>query len=461
MKSITYLGTADDVVKRYPWSRRNDLENIEDQLLHAAIYDQQIALNDGYLIANDDLHSALVNLNKSLLGSLILSEIVIVFCRAEPANLVEGLERRAQAINTHRRILKSADWPAIREDLEILQRNISSTAIRWPIDKNMGAIFYKAMSILHTEDKGRFAMRESSREDFEAIFRRFDDDLDKRSYDGARSLWETCCWIHFSRTPVDPMATDIEKHAGYNKVKEMMQLANEAYHVAYSSALSHSLRTDQNPTVHTVRPLTAVCPAYGNLLRRETFEAQEALRLDRFDQLLLTTRKLRFREDSHYGWLQDLHYDRDLRGLRREYVEMLDAYIHDRFEFDKAIALRDQYASSLAKLAAPYLNKPLGHTELLVNAAANYIAGFKGPLAGLLLSYFVDKKGNTIYEKLLTGPAIENGLKEDGIRATQELSAGMLARDLGLIGAELDTRSVDSFVEDIKPHPTASSKRGR
>lgn len=459
MKSITYLGSADDRVKLYPWKLGTDRRNLQDQLIHATIYDQRIALNDGYLIANSELQDNLGNLNGSVVGSAIRSKSVQVFCRGEPTNLVEGFEERSAKVNTHSLTFNDKEkWPVIRENFEILQEDVGHSAIQWPEDKNMGQLFYKAMACLHEENRLPDAVDEKHRKNFDKVYRCFDDAIDKSRFDGARGLWETLSWEVLHRTKVDPRAESLAHIKGYKDVLPLMQVANEAYHMAYSCALDHVVDQREKLKLDAARPLTACCPAYKYLFAYETAEKRDELRVDGLDQLLITIGKVDFKEDCHYGWLQDLRYDSNLRKLRAEYTEMLQLFTRGKFDLKDALELRDNYVAKLAELMLPQVKEPFQLQTLLLKMAGGDLVDSvaKTVLEKLAIAYGEDRLGKPIFEKLVAIPNIENQLIYEGIISHQDLPPGTLARDLGLIHVNLDRDKVRGFTADIQPHPLSS-----
>ena len=177
-RNYTYLGTADDVSLRYPWDVGCKKESLEDQMIAAAIYEQTLAINDGYIVANKYLLPGLINNHKSLLGNLLHSHSAVLFSRSEPKNIAAGIEKSAKKIETHRLVVENdKNWPRARKSLEKLQISLEGTTVEWPSDKNMGAIFYKTLERLYYGHRYKLAVTEELQRDFDAIFKNFNHEI--------------------------------------------------------------------------------------------------------------------------------------------------------------------------------------------------------------------------------------------------------------------------------------------
>jgi len=152
MKSYTYMGTADDVVRRYPWDHGWSIDSINNQLIHSVIYDQSLVINDGYLVANPELLGSLKNLNKSLLGNVLLSGTAVLFCRSDPKNLAEGLLKSKEKLETHKQALSGESEKTVVRRMETLQKYVNQNPIQWPKDKNTGAIFASFLDKLNYDN---------------------------------------------------------------------------------------------------------------------------------------------------------------------------------------------------------------------------------------------------------------------------------------------------------------------
>jgi len=148
---VTYYGTLDDVVHRYPWGQERfgrplDLHALQSQLVTAAIYDKTVVINDGYLIANQLLVPDLSDTSTSLIGTMIKGRFAYLYARGGEARLIEGMERTAKdgaGVKTHAAIMLDKErWKLLRHGLSQLEYYARGEIIPWPYDKNMGHVFY-------------------------------------------------------------------------------------------------------------------------------------------------------------------------------------------------------------------------------------------------------------------------------------------------------------------------------
>ena len=63
LANYTYLGTADDLVQRYPWQIEMNLENFNNMLMRKALLGEKVLINDGYLLNLPAARHALLNLS--------------------------------------------------------------------------------------------------------------------------------------------------------------------------------------------------------------------------------------------------------------------------------------------------------------------------------------------------------------------------------------------------------------
>lgn len=253
-RQVTYFGTLDDVVERYPWPNPLDLRSIRQQLVTSAIYGKRILINDGYLVANPLLLPDLAKTSTSLIGTLLTSGVARLFARDQQADLATGLELSAErGVTTHRLITSdSKQWPRLRRQLDFLSRQAGGRSLTWPKDKNMGQIFHILMGrVAGLPGAARAAIiPDDAGHDFDAVYRRFDDALDKQRFDAARTLWEEEAWRHVTGTDIDPTTLGtsripkerLVRQPGYDRVRAMMNVANVVYHMSCAIGAAHSMR---------------------------------------------------------------------------------------------------------------------------------------------------------------------------------------------------------------------------
>jgi hypothetical protein len=472
MQSLTYLGTADDVVRRYPWKEGCSIESINHQLIHSVIYDQKLAINDGYIVANPELISSLDNLNTSLLGNALLTGSVVLFSRAGPTDLAAGISKSALRVNTHKLALEGKHGKHLVGNLETLQKYVSQFSLKWP-ECNMGAIFGSTLGSLAGTSKLKDAIPEALMGDFEIIYKQFELDMNV-NYSEARQHWEILCWRHFENIEIkdyDPFSEEVKRKRGYENVKVLMQVANEAYHMAYSCGLHSSIVTGINETqAYSIRPLTAFCPAHFDLFQTELLNEENNLQFNKLGNLLISVKPVYFKDNANYSWLDSLEKDRECRELRDQYTTHLDNYIHYRCSYDEAYRVTREYKFKIAELIA---NEASTVTDI-VEVAVNFFGGHQILSAaksinklGKLLG--VSEPTNTrtinsvkrvvdISEKIINAPKamlesreIVRSLEREGVFMSEYGGDKQMAREFGLINAPLDAIKVSALLKPIKP----------
>lgn len=463
MKSYTYLGTADDVVRRYPWKKGGwNLNSINNQIIHSVIYDQKLVLNDGYLVANPEFLNSLDKLSSSLLGNAFDTGSMVLFCRSSPRNLAEGISKSAEKIKTHQHALKGKRGRQIINNLEKLQRLVKQTPIPWPKDKNTSAIFATLLKNLHKKNAISWSLAsKNSKEDFLKIYKRFENDMDV-NFNQARQHWERLCWEELANLDIhkfdDPFDKALQRHEQYERVRTQMQVANEAYHVAYTAAMHWSMKSSEGNGKIASRPLTAFCPAYIDLFSKELIVDEKVLRYEGFGDLLITVDLLKFkRRGGDFSWLRSIAWDSDFLDLRTAYINHLEDYLHYRCEHDQARQVAEAYRNKLARLIAEKVPTISDVGEALVNffGGAQVISALQA-IEGLANTSNMMEPVNLdpirAVKKIIETREISKKLSEQGIESTIFEREKILARDLGLINATLDPAKVERLLGPIKKY---------
>ena len=467
-KQITYYGILDDVVDRYPWPNPVDLKSIRSQLITSQIYGKTILINDGYLIANPLLVDDIKNINTSLIGTLLTSGTARLFSRNENADLAAGFERTAERVLNHRKIVENpAVWTPMREQLDYLSGEVRHKAITWPRDKNMGHLFYLLMKRIAgmTTEQRRQVMPAKYDRDFDAIFRQFDDNLDKATYDAARTYWEEYCWRHFAGHDIDPHALGairipqerLKKYPAYNDVRAMMNIANEAYHLAYSAGASHTIRTSNQLGDYNMGVATALITSFPDLAGSQTTPeaGTDEATMVAMNQLIISM-------PGHVEFARDFTCVRSIRteytvaATGKAYRKALQDFANGAITFDEAHKVRNAYVAELSNLMAPHLRvagslvgtKNL--SDLMLNVFTDALKF--APVAGWLLSLGVDHFRTKIIERMMVA-RIATAFGEEGITATQNANQIPLARKYGFYTGPLETAGVQKLVDQVDAHP--------
>lgn len=481
---LTYFGTLDDVVYRYPGPVPLDAPAIQQQLLTAAIYDKKILINDGYLITNPHLLDDLEDIDRSLIGNLMMTGIARLFARGGSTNLAGALESGAEKIDTHRRIVSDTEkWRRMRDDLEFLSRQVGSNIVKWPADKNMGELYYSLMKRARglPDDQRCTLMKEQDFRNFDDIFDRFDGAVIKPTYERARSEWEKQCWIHFAQKDVESheianIGNLTERQARfpqYNAVRRMMNVANEIYHLAYSIGAGHSIAS--SPPGGGVDPAAIgmasnLVTAFPDLLGPEQPPAfvEDRGIIGKLNGLLIgVPARIRFKDD--FFFVTRLTTNGNCRRARAHYLEALQAFVNNGTPEREKLAAeaRDTYASALHDQLVPGMKREWYETLMARTVSFGAGAALAGaatfiplpgpvlPVAAKQLVSFLfplgfDHLKNRFIERLMAR-RLDVALREPGVIAQQQANAPSLARQYGLYMGPLNTDGAKAAIAPIKP----------
>jgi hypothetical protein len=490
---LTYVGTLDDVVERYPWPTHFGLPELRRQLVTDAIYGKKLLINDGYLIANPKLAGELRDVGKSLLGNLLREGDARLFARGGVTNnIAAGIENSAVlGVLTHQEILRSSDWKTIRDNLENLSNNIPKFTVPWPDDKNMGELF----SILIARIGAMGAPERASILDlglfhaFDAIYKQFNEIASRSSYNGARTIWETCCWEYFGKK-ADPLSimkltTIAERnatYADYTNVRKLMNVANEVCHLAYAVGAGHAIQTRCPVGIDnaTVAVSTALVTAFPDLVGTEAVgEGSISLRkAEALSRILISIpSNLDFTGD--FSFIGRLRGNHDCRTLAQHYLGNLKQLIaadDDEIEpafVNQCVNARDQYVAKLSEILAPAIEP-----EWSVRMEKALIDLLKAPIDQLsdVLLYGGNKIsvmsiGALVPNSYRTPKIIERLFKANvegrksshqrriKVALTASINSYELARRLGLYVGPLKPEGIIQIAQQAKPHPDSLRKR--
>jgi hypothetical protein len=480
---LTYFGTLDDVVYRYPWPNPLSLQAIQHELVTAAVYDKKILINDGYLIANPQLITELTNSNTSLIGNLLHSGIARIFARGGSRNLAEGLEGTAKHIPTHQFLLDDErQWRAIRDSLESLSRQIAGYTVGWPADKNMGELFCHLLERIYSmsNSQRQALMPTSLYADFDKTYEIFVRARDPATFDGARTCWENACWKHatqetigdeeLKKLPNKIMALPTveerkTEYENYPKVRLLMNVANDIYHLSYTLAALHAIQSSP-PDPHsdidtsTIGMASSVITSYPDLLDYEipSKDVVDARILEGLDQLLITIPSdIRF--GNNFNFVSTLYGDINCSAAREAYLSAIERFVSGRMSFDDAAKERDCYIKVLAKVMAPWVSRNMLEKigPKLVEVSLDTLVKIPYELVNILFSIGTDYAGSRIVERLVQIRVAES-LHRESIYATMSKTSEPLARKLGLYVGPIKRDGAAKTIAKIKPHPASLKK---
>ncbi|MGJ8639613.1 MAG: hypothetical protein ACSHYA_09490 [Opitutaceae bacterium] len=417
-------------------------------------------MNDGYLIANPELLPSLNNASTSLLGNALRSFSVRLFCRNQPRDIAAGLQKSAENLDTHRNAISGKDGKVFMDQMEILQRYISTEAIQWPQDKNVSAIFAAFLELIHRGNAIELSLpTKQSKRDFETVYTRFIEEMDS-NFNFARQRWEQLSWECISGinlTQQDLSQEQYKNFDGYNRVLNLMHVANEAYHMAYTAALDWVIQSKFKDGNKETRPLTAFCPAYFDFFEKQDYAHQPKTRLDGLGELLISFDSIKFGKYANYSWLQDFVFNNEVSQVKRDYLDKLQAYMNFKCSFKEALKSADEYRRQIARIIAPQV-------PTINDVAAEFLS-----VCGVPQVFSLLQSANNLSEQLvgIASPInldpiksvkqlverkeVESLLKNPGVKAGYYGETNTFARNLGLINTELDSRVVSNLLEPIGP----------
>lgn len=472
---VTYYGTLDDVVERYPWPNALDLKALRQQLVTSAIYGKQILINDGYLVQNPLLLPDLANINKSLIGALLTCGAARLFARDHNADLSSGLLRSAERVTTHRRVTSDAQrWPRLRRQLDYLSQQIGGRSLVWPRDKNMGQIFHLLMARvagLSGAERDSIIPRDVGAA-FDAVFRLYDDAIDKRSFEAARTTWEEMAWLEVTGRDIDPSTLGtagitkerLVRIPGYERARLLMNIANEVYHLAYSIGAAHAMGGGPASVEAPgqVGVATALVGAFPDILASEqTAQARVGEAKARaMNQLMISLPPdLEFGDD--FAFVRDISADTDIRECRDAYLSALERFAGDGITLAEAMACRLEYGRVLGRLMGPVLRQRRGYadaknlSDLLLNVASDMAK--LDPFTAWLMSMGSDHLRSRLIERMLAA-RVEVALGREGILAAQSRDAVLLVRRHGFYLGPLRQEGIARLTAQVGPHPSLAAR---
>jgi hypothetical protein len=482
---LTFAGTLDGSVERYPWDRSLGLPELRCELITDVIYGKKLLINDGYLAENSALARELRDIGTSLLGNLLREGDARLFARDGLAkNIAEGIEKSAsEGVQVHRALLKDPDWPALRNSLEYLSRRVSNFTIPWPEDKNIGELF----AILIARVSSMHAAERASIVDplffhiFDEVHRKFDAAASRSSYTEARATWEACCWEYFGKK-VDPLSiignTTVRQREtadhDYANVRKLMNVANEVYHLACAIGAGHAIKTEnpQGIDTSTVGVSTALVTAFPDLISAAllTEESMDLLKVAALNRLLIAVpSSLDFKGD--YSFIARFRGNDECRIAGQHYLDSLKKFIMSSITETECANARAEYDAKLRKIMAPAIEPewPLRMEKHLIDLLKMPI-GFAldvplhggGKFLGMVIGELGPKNYNMfkIIERLFTTSVearVAVALAEPGNVATQSADSYKLVRRLGLYVGPLNPDGITQVAKQAKTRKVSTS----
>ncbi len=257
-ETMTYVGTLDDAVQRYPWKFRLDERQLDHLLTVELIHGNPLLLNDGYLLLHPLCRAALKN-EDGLLWHLIRAGFVRVMHRGGDAfGLHELPSKMAPKVSSFARMLGGSvddiSWSELRPRVERLDQLLRNNGhlIPWPgYDATSGFLALTRHLCERRITAGHLGIARGTIENAPSEFlRRVVDCISENPY-AARTQWEQLA----KRYANSPKYTK----RPHQFMRATMNLANEIYH--YNMGVLLSAEHDVRVSVQT-----QVSSAFDDLL---------------------------------------------------------------------------------------------------------------------------------------------------------------------------------------------------
>lgn len=231
--SYTYLGTADDLVQRYPWQIEMDLTSFNNMLMRKALLGEKVLINDGYLLNLPAARHALLNPDSSPLKALIESNFVRILSRNN--DLINMPEKMAaQGVASFDKLKASNEWQDLTLMLRKWQPKLLQTDnfIAWP-KKHISHGFDTIMMRLHEKSPEQLGLIHNTNDD---LLRVFDAYIQQNQHDkeATRTRWEHAVLQIMANTSNDKA-----------KIAELIGLACEGYHYNFGICLTNFSALEQ------------------------------------------------------------------------------------------------------------------------------------------------------------------------------------------------------------------------
>ncbi|QBG34350.1 hypothetical protein [Litorilituus sediminis] len=225
--NYTYLGTADDLVQRYPWQIEMNLENFNNMLIRKALLGERVLINDGYLLNLPAARLALLKPECSPLKALIEANFVRILSRnndlvSMPSNMAK------QGVTSFANLGNNSEWQALSAMLKKWQPKLQhiDNFIAWP-KKHISHGFDTIMMRLYQKSPQQLGLLHTSHDE---LLRVFDNYQQQNMHDkeATRTRWENAVISELANSKHDK-----------EKINELIGLACEGYHYNFGICLSN------------------------------------------------------------------------------------------------------------------------------------------------------------------------------------------------------------------------------
>lgn len=328
-EALTYLGTFDDSVARYPWNISIDDDYLEQTIARHVVLGDKLLLNDGYLVMHRLGRKSLLEGSNSLLFNLLADGFVRVL--SSDHSIAASIRKRAESgVAEHNNLLNSPDWPDLQRRLDwISDRQAKNGYFHpWP-KKDMTHGFVQAIERCRGRTPSQLGIDTVPAGTFDRVLDELQRSL-RTDHGAARTKFEQSVRTVVQNT--DGLGNPQEI------VKQCMWIANEAYHNNFATCLS----TDDSKIVYGVE--TRQSRAFDELY--DTTEVA-AKRLEAFQPIGWPSHPA-FKEPER---LRSFVVPGPAMDAKARYLHAMNAYLSgdasiDTYEYQQA---RDDYIAFVSR----------------------------------------------------------------------------------------------------------------
>ncbi len=366
----TFLGMFDDRVEAYPWATPIDAEYLKRVCVRHLFFGGHLAINDGYISRSRVLRSAIMAREDSNpFNAMLRTGIIRVV--APDRDFVSSVMRRIESgVDGFAALKKNdAEWRTLKLRLEVLSEAAekNKSYIPWP-KPHMGLGFLRMFRRCAYRPVGELGLRHVPQPEFNRFCDRFIR-LATANPDAIRTTYETT-----AKALVADSGYVTEPEAA---MRELMGIANEAYHFNFAACLS--AEQDGNFGVETNQS-----QAFDEMLEISNVDVETMRQMPSFSlprtKILLDGDKVRgafeYRDSPVYIW-------------KERYMAAVDQYVQLKIGRDDLQSVQETYLEEIVKhFGAIYRSMKVDKVMSWLLVPATAATSF-APIESQLLSYGV------------------------------------------------------------------------
>ena len=235
--ALSYLGTVDDVVLRYPWNFTISKARLEHSLAVQIITGSPVLINDGYFILHPIIQESLQD-KDSLIWAMAKAGYLRIMSRGFGSYGLDEMPlmmASSGGVDSFKELIAKSDWNEIQKRLRETDEILSSRGHLqgWPAFNLSSGYLLFAQKLLRESTSETVGISQVVRNDvFCDFLKEFVDDL-ASTMKAPRTLWENLAVRYAVKSGVTTNPGEF--------VRALMNLANEIYHYNMGVALSADL----------------------------------------------------------------------------------------------------------------------------------------------------------------------------------------------------------------------------